>query len=75
MKWEPWVKFKSDPELLPIEGPPCKDCSHWKPVRKFTTWQDGTINFDGVVLCQAERMAQDFSCFRSKDKVNGEGKL
>jgi len=62
--WEPWEEFKFDLELLniPIAEPPCKNCAFFKPRFDFSV--DGKQN--GVRLCQAERMYNDFSCFKEK---------
>lgn len=66
-EWKPWEDFKKEPDPLPIGGPPCKDCEYWKPVRKYSQWSNGSINFDGVILCQKREMEHDFSCFRKKE--------
>jgi hypothetical protein len=60
--WEPWKTYATEPELLPIDGPPCRNCARWKPIRKFT----GAGEFEGVVLCIAREMEHDFSCFRNR---------
>jgi len=61
VKWEPWHEFKLDLELLniPITEPPCKNCKLFKPRFDFSI--DGKPN--GVRLCQAERMYNDYSCY------------
>lgn len=54
MKWEPWN--------IQSNGPPCRECRHWKP--QFKYFPDGT--HDGIRCCQAENMWPDFSCFTSR---------
>lgn len=61
MKWQPWIDYKQDVEPLPIGGPPCSSCEHWKPVRKY--YENGI--FCGVTLCHREQM-QDFSCYSER---------
>jgi hypothetical protein len=59
-QWEPWILFKSDTEVLPIDEPPCKFCHNWKPVKNF----DSSGNFSGLTLCHAETQFKDFSCYK-----------
>ena len=66
--WKPWEEFVVDvtrlsEEPLPIAGPPCARCAHWKPRRKFLDFQ-----YDGVRMCwRDDGMASDFSCFAAKE--------
>ena len=67
--WHPWEQFRVDvprlaEERLPIAGPPCAGCAHWKPRREFST----IGMFIGVRLCWTDSdMHADFSCFVPKD--------
>lgn len=47
---------------LGINEPPCKGCKHFRP--RYTTDSKGNIN--GVVLCKAKEMHNDFSCFEER---------
>jgi len=66
--WKPWEEFVVDvtrlaEEPLPIAGPPCVGCAHWKPRRQFTSGL-----FSGVRLCWTDDMMHaDFSCFYPKE--------
>lgn len=59
IKWEPWVTYRANAPILPISEPPCKDCAHWRPIVIF----DKYGNFDGVRMCQSDKMLDDFSCY------------
>lgn len=62
-KWQPWKDYEVEPEILPIEGPPCSQCKYWKPTRKFCL--DGV--YSGVELCRRTEMFRDFSCYQERD--------
>lgn len=70
MKFEPWKKFEKDyePEPIDVKKPPCLQCKHWKPVRKYHTLLNNVMTFDGVQLCHSEQMLNDFSCYRDKEE-------
>jgi hypothetical protein len=51
---------------LPIEGPPCAGCRHWKPQQKVMHTARGFM-FDGTRLCHSNEMYSDFSCFDAKN--------
>ena len=66
--WYPWTETEgSPPEATnggePITEPPCKRCRHWKPEVTFRGTPQGQVP-DGVRLCHADNMHQDFSCFK-----------
>lgn len=65
--FEPWNKYKEDMEEIPVEGPPCLNCQHWKPRRRYIQ-ENGPLYglFDGVVLCHAKDQERDFSCFKER---------
>ena len=68
MKWKPWEKYSDISSIqeqlsIPeITEPPCKNCEHFKPVRKIDT--KGC--YDGVSLCANTDMFSDFSCYVAK---------
>jgi hypothetical protein len=64
-KWTPWEDYEKDPEILDIKRPPCEDCMFWNPQR---TYHEGVYksHFSGLVLCHAENMHKDFSCFKAR---------
>lgn len=72
MIWEPWndVRTKQLPIVLDVEGPPCGECKHWKPVVVSTA----SGEFDGVRLCHAEEQQFDFSCYRARDGSGHDGR-
>jgi len=63
-EWKPWEVFVERAVRLPLDGPPCKDCSRWNPHALF----DCNGNADGVRCCSAVDMENDFSCFRQIPK-------
>ncbi len=68
--FNPWDDFEKDPEILPIEDPPCKYCKHWRPQRIYREDILGSV-FDGVRLCWSDNDPEhDFSCFKSKEIKN-----
>lgn len=67
MKWEPWETYKEEVPVLAIDMPPCSDCQYWKPQRIYINLSTG-VQFDGVKLCHANDMHNDFSCY--KERVN-----
>lgn len=65
--WEAMLaKHNIHPEILPIAGPPCAQCAHWKPQRKSVSTPRG-IEADGLALCHAKQFFHDFSCFDEKN--------
>jgi hypothetical protein len=62
MSWEPWNVFEEDCAELAIGGPPCIDCLHWKPQRKYVDSPVG-LYYDGVVCCHNPTQERDFSCY------------
>jgi hypothetical protein len=74
-KWEPWMDHQADSSLLDIPEitePPCKNCVHWRPQRVFKSSKQSTAGkgqrFEGVRMCHAEDMHEDFSCFKAKEQ-------
>lgn len=59
MKWQPYIDFKKDCEILPVTEPPCKFCIYWKPIRRY----DHAGRYDGVQMCGKREMINDFSCY------------
>ena len=47
-------------EPLPITEPPCKSCHYFNPKKEYL--KGG--HFNGIRICQAEKMFPDFSCFK-----------
>ena len=64
MKWEPWVLYHQDAEVLNIHEPPCKHCFWWKPHRRY----DKYGAFSGIVCCTnpSKEIEKDFSCYGAK---------
>ena len=60
------MTYKKDQEILDIEEPPCRYCKHWTPQRKYRTVPGVGVIYDGLMLCSAEDMYHDFSCYQSK---------
>lgn len=72
MKWQPWIDYKKDAEVLDIEDPPCKACKHFRPIRTYG--RNGV--FDSVKLCHVRdsggggaEMEADFSCYESHQPI------
>lgn len=65
MRWFPWNDYeKKAPVVIDeIKEPPCKDCKDFNP--RITTDRKGTFN--GVVICTADSMHHDFSCFLARE--------
>lgn len=61
--WQPWADHAIEPEMLPIEAPPCPKCAYWKPLRLYA---QPFNTYAGVQCCHAETMQRDFSCFAPK---------
>jgi len=57
MKWQPWKDYDI---AVNITEPPCKKCKHF--MAQISYYPSGL--FEGVKLCHAEEMFQDFSCFK-----------
>jgi hypothetical protein len=82
--WKDRLKdFKNGAEEalgVPVEGPPCLGCKHWKPQRTYMLLNGGPsqysdVNrhydeqvFDGVRLCWSLDQFHDFSCFEDKSE-------
>lgn len=62
-RWQPWIDFQEKPDLLPIEGPPCKTCAFWMPIRRY---HPEYKTYVGVQLCHAQEMRPDFGCHAPK---------
>lgn len=69
-KWEPHETYRDETIILDIPGPPCKHCAFWKPQRQYMTLPKKVL-YDGVTICRAEDMYNDFSCFEFR--VSGDG--
>lgn len=65
MKYQPWVDFEKECEVLNIPTPPCPNCMHYKPQRIYTNTINGCM-YEGVTLCHNDQMEHDFSCFTNK---------
>lgn len=63
MTWQPWHGPMPEVPRLAIDAPPCPFCKHWRPEPKLDHTETGQ-RWVGVVLCHAEDMWQDFSCFK-----------
>jgi len=65
MKWMPWETYKDTTAveralaIAEIIEPPCKNCAYFKPTRKVSYKGE----FDGVSICTASDMFNDFSCY------------
>ena len=73
-RYAPWEDFATWPAgvALPIVAPPCGGCRLFqpqvKPMAEAFCSQSGVVSsvglvYDGVVLCRAEVMFPDFSCY------------
>jgi hypothetical protein len=58
-------QFAREIEGINITEPPCKNCVHWNPQRKYRPGKTGQ-EFDGIVCCHANDMYSDYSCFDAK---------
>ena len=64
--WEPWKTHELEPpDLTGIDEPPCKHCKYWIPQGNFSGSTGGFV-WIGVRCCHAEKMFNDFSCYREK---------
>lgn len=59
--WNPWIIYEKELDPLPIEEPPCKNCKHFRPMRRYFE-----TKFEGVRLCHANKMHSDFRCFENR---------
>jgi hypothetical protein len=74
MRWFPWAEANGDvPAALnegsPIIEPPCKLCRHWNPQVRFQNGPEGQVP-SGVILCHADSMHRDFSCFKLRTNTS-----
>mgnify|MGYP000266944733 CR=1 FL=1 len=65
---DPFNLYDRNEKMLPqsakaieLDHPPCRDCKYWLP-RKYSDI-DGAIK--RVVLCHADEMHFDFTCFKN----------
>lgn len=66
MKWNPEEYNPRVESFIPqIKEPPCKDCKHFRPHRRFKTYGEP----DGVRICQAEHMKNDFKCYEDAQNI------
>lgn len=66
IEWKPWLGPMPEVPKLDIEGPPCKNCIHWNPQPHFVDGHKG-CEIQGVKLCHADEMFNDFSCFKERE--------
>jgi len=69
-EWKPWDEYSEEQARaalsILVEWPPCQHCKFWRPqidVDKVA----GAQRYNGVILCHAETMYRDFSCFDSRN--------
>jgi len=62
IEYQHWVT-----SFMPDIAPPCKMCKHWNPQLTFWNGPTGSTP-DGVQLCHADEMHQDFSCFCAREQ-------
>lgn len=51
-------------KLTHIQAPPCVMCRYWNPVVKVDVHNE----FDGITLCHARDMYNDFSCYEPQEE-------
>jgi hypothetical protein len=61
--WSDCAEQAKNLVITTVEEPPCKHCKFWNP--RIRTDEQG--KYAGVVLCTAEKMHSDFSCFKPKE--------
>ncbi len=60
--WQKWREAQQANQLL-ISAPPCPWCKNWKPEIYYNEKY-----YDGIILCHANDMFPDFSCFEPNNK-------
>lgn len=68
-----WDKvYRQLPKIpaLKISEPPCRHCRHWRPEPNIKVHKGAQV-VQGIVLCQAENMHRDFSCYDERENASG----
>ena len=67
-----WNKIYRDlPSIPPLDvsEPPCPQCKYWRPQPKVAMVKGAQV-VQGVILCHAEDMYRDFSCFEQREAAD-----
>ena len=66
-EWNKVYRELPDIPALKVPEPPCSHCRYWRPQPRVVMLKGAQV-VQGIVLCHAEKMYRDFSCFEEPER-------